>query len=74
MTEKILVFKGEIVVYYTHAKDILCLSQDDCFRITDVDPKDVFGQNVNVIISSADDMKIIGKELWSSGSLWIIKG
>ena len=72
--ETFLVFKGEKVIYCSYAREILCESRDDCFRITNVDPKDVFGRNVVAIFYAADDVEIIGRELWSDGELWIIKG
>ena len=74
MTERILVFKGDKVTYWSLERYILCESKDDCFFIQDVFPDDVVGIKTVEIFYPFRGFIIEGKELWSDGEKWIIKG
>ena len=74
MTEEILVFKGDKVVYDSYYGKILCISRDDCFLIEDVLPVEIMGVNTVETIYPHGAHVIRGKELWSDGEKWIIKG
>ena len=74
MTERILVFRGDRVVYNYSLKVIVCVSKDDCFTIDDVDPSHIRGESVEIFFTLADTPIIEGNELWSDGGKWIIKG
>jgi len=73
MTEKILVFKGEDVLYIPHQKKIACISGDDCFVITDVPPDTVIGEEADTSLHFHGYPILAGTELWSDGEKWIIK-
>ena len=74
MTERILVFKGDVVDYDNYSREIVCLSDETCFQITDVDPTKVVGLGVRIIFCREGLVLVEGKELWSDGDNWIIKG
>jgi len=74
MTEKILVFKGDKVVYDSCYKEIMCVSSFDCFLIEDVLPSQVMGENTDRTFYWTGSFVVRGKELWSDGHKWIIKG
>ena len=74
MTERILVFKGDKVVYDSYYGKILCISGDNCFLIEDVLPVEIMGVNTVRTIYNTGVFVIRGKELWSDGEKWIIKG
>ena len=74
MTEKILVFKGYKVVYDSYYEKIICMSVADCFLIEDVTPDQIVGVNTMETIYPHGAHVIRGKELWSDGEKWIIKG
>jgi len=73
MTERILVFRGEQVVYNSLEREILCVSKDDCFRITDISPTTILGLGVKVRFWSENFIEVEGTELWKLGDLWIIE-
>ncbi|MCD6256123.1 MAG: hypothetical protein J7J44_07620 [Deltaproteobacteria bacterium] len=73
MTERILVFKGDKVVYNSLEREILCMSEDDCFRITDVPPTTILGLGVKVCIWTKNMIEVEGTELWKLGDIWIIE-
>jgi len=74
VTERILVFKGDEVIYDAFSRQIICASGDDCFRIENVDPKDVRELRATILVYGALFARVRGKELWSDGEKWIIKG
>ena len=73
MTERILVFRGDSVSYDPLAETITCISDNGCFRIKDVGPLYVRGENVEVLYLSDGTAIVEGTELWSDGDYWIIK-
>ena len=74
MTEEILVFKGDQVVYTSSLKTIACVSKDDCFTIYNVEPTHVRGVNAEIFFVFDKTPIIEGTELWWDGYTWIIKG
>ena len=74
MTERILVFKGDKVVYNFASREILCMSEDDCFRITDVPLTTILGLGVALRVWTKNLIEVEGTELWKLGDLWIISG
>ena len=74
MTERILVFKGDKVVYDSYYEKIICVSSLDCFLIEDVPPTQVMGENTERTFYWTGSFVVRGKELWSDGDYWIIKG
>jgi len=74
MTERILVFKGDKVVYDSYYEEILCVSEDDCIIIKDVPPDQILKECAIVKVFLCDYILVKGRELWSDGEKWIIKG
>ena len=73
MAEKILVFRGDQVVYDSSRWEISCESEDDCFVITDVPPDTVIGLGVKTRLYKDGSVEVEGTELWKLGDYWIIE-
>ena len=73
MTERILVFKGDEVVYNNLEQEILCVSEDECFYIKDVPPDKILARDVKVEAYPNGLVLFSGTELWSDGEKWIIE-
>ena len=74
MTEKVLVFKGNQVLYDSHDRKIFCTLGDNYFKITDVTPETVIGLGVKMYFYMGEYVRVEGTELWKDGPLWIITG
>ena len=73
MVEEILVFRGEQVTYTFGMKTIVCVSEDDCFTIYNVEPIHVRGECVEIYFVFDKTPIIEGNELWTNGYDYIIK-